>query len=373
MRPIIAFTLAIGLAALAAAQDSVSIYVTYGQMATEVAAFVAAEDIRGAVLAAERLNEQGGVLGRRVDIIDGRATSLDDVRIKAQEQLDADEIIAVVGANTSNMTLVVAPLFHAAGIPVVSPIATHPAVTAVGDHVFRACFTDPFQGELMATFALDDLDARRAVILTKVDSTYSLSLSEHFERSFSARGEVVWTGRYLADDSDFTALLEAVRRIAPDVVFVPGHGGDAGLLLKTARALGIRAVFLGGDGWGKGVLGIAGAEAVEGGYYANHWHADVQAAQSREFVRRYTARYGETLIAASAALAYDAVHMIADAITRAGSFERRAVRNALALTAGFEGVTGTITFNEQGDPVGKSGVVLVYRDGDIRFVRSVAP
>jgi branched-chain amino acid transport system substrate-binding protein len=184
---------------------------------------------------------------------------------------------------------------------------------------------------------------------------------------------VAWEGKYMGDSSDFSDILAPIQSLNPDVVFLPGHGSDSGLIVKQARSMGITTVFLGGDGWGKGMLGIAGAMAAEGSYFANHWHVDVANPGNAEFLTRYRRLYGEGSVAASAALAYDSVNLVAAAVRKAGSFDRKAIRDALAGTSKFQGITGSITLNAQRDPVGKSGVVMQYRNGEIRFVKSVSP
>jgi len=355
------------------ADDSVYLYVTYGQTQSAVKSFITAEDMRGATVAAAQLNESGGVLGKKLVLIDGVSSSFDEVKSKALSQIEQDRISAVVGANTSNFSMTIGPLFQEAGIPMVSPIATHPDVTKIGDYLFRMCFTDPLQGTLMARFAKEDLGAKRAVILKKVDSTFSISVSAYFKDEFEDGGSVVWVGSYLADDSDFSRLLSRVKELNPDVVFVPGHGQDSGRILKQAHEMGLSTVFLGADGWGKGALGIAGDEAAEGNYFVNHWHLGAATAGSREFIRRYRAKFGEDQIAASAALAYDAVFLIADAINRAGCLDRSKIRDEIARTRDFKGITGSISFDEEGDAVAKQGVILKYHNGDIVFVKALRP
>ena len=354
------------------ADDSVQIYVTYGQRPTEIAQFITAEDMRGASIAAEEINENGGVFGRKLTLIDGVGSDSGSLVEKTMALIEKDEITAVVGGNSSNLSKMLGPLFQEAGIPMVSPIASHPDVTAIGDYIFRMCFTDPMQGTLMAVFAREELAAKRAVILKTADSTYSVSLAEFFSKEFSKNGSIIWTGSFLGDDCDFEDLLEKVKTLKPDVV-VPGLGQDTGRILRQARSMEIDTVFLGGDGWGKGTLGIAGADAAEGNYYINHWHKDAAGSENEDFVLRYQKKYGEDKIAASAALAYDAVYLIADAIDRAGSLDRARIRDELARTKGFEGITGTITFDAQGDPIGRQGVILCYRNGEIRFVKTVSP
>ena len=377
MKKLFLFVLLFFLFALApvtaASDDSLYILVVYGQSPTAVKDYVSSEDIKGATLAVEKLNARGGLLGRKLEVIDLHAVEYLEARASASKIIKEKDILAGIGANVSNLTLAIAPLFQKAGIPLISPISTNPAVTRAGDYIFRACFTDPFQGEVMARFALQDLGAKTAVLLIKVSSKFSQELAMHFRRTFEKEGKILWEGEYLIEDSNFTEILNKVKLHKPDVVFLPGHGLDSGLILKQAHSMGIAPVFLGGDGWGKGVLGVAGAEASEGNYFSNHWHMDVDSELSHEFVRAYFKKYNEQLIAASAPLAHDAVMLLADAVSRAGSLDRRKIREALAKTEGFKGITGTYTFDPNGDPILKDAVILKYEKGDIVYVKTIKP
>ena len=357
----------------AAAEETIKLYVTYGQRVTSIEKYVSAEDLRGALIAAERINSNGGILGRRLEIIDGRAVNPTECKEKALEQIRKNEITAVVGANTSNLSKLIAPLFHKAEIPMVSPISTHPDVSRVGDYIFRTCFTDPFQGKLMASYALNGLSAKTAAVLTKATSTFSMSISEYFIKEFETKGEIILQDFYDPQGSNFSEMLEKVKISNPDIVFIPGHGSDSGLILKQAHSMGINSVFMGGDGWGKGLLGVAGENAAEGNYFVNHWHQKIDTVQNRDFVKRYFDKYGKGNIAASAALSYDSVNIIVNAIIKAGSTDRKSLRKAISETRNFIGITGKITFDKQGDPVNKSGVIMKYEKGEIVFVKSVQP
>ena len=355
----------------AVAGDSLKILVVYSQLATSIKTYIASEDIKGATLAVDKINTRGGLMGHKLEIIDFRAPSALEATAEVERILKENDILAVIGANISNLTLALAPIFQEKGIPVISPISTNPDVTLIGDYIFRACFTDPFQGKVMAGFALKDLGAKTAVILTKINSKFSQGLSEYFRQAFSEQGAILWQGRYLIEDNDFSQIIENIKKLNPDVVFVPGHGRDVGLILKQARNMGLKTVFLGGDGWGKGVLGFTGPEAAEGNCFANHWHTDVSDPLSREFKQAYYKKYGENLIASSAALAYDSVMLLADAVERAGSLDRKKIRDALAVTRDLKGITGTYTFDGNGDPIDKDAVILKYQNGRIVYVKTI--
>lgn len=357
----------------ALAENSVYLYAAYGQNATSIEKFITAEDYRGVTLAVEKINNGGGLLGRNIKIIDGKVSTLIAAKKLAIQQVQKGNVVGVIGSNTSSQSMVIAPLFQDAGIPMIATIATGIDVTGVGDYVFRVCFIDPFQGKLMADFALETLGAKTAVILKKPQSKYSVSLAHFFKNSFQEQGKIVWEATYNPSEIDHSKTLLKIKELNPDVVFIPGHGQDSGIIVKQAHALKLQSKLLGGDGWGKGTLKIAGSEAAEGNYFTNHWHPLVVSEKSKEFVEEYSEMYGERLIASSAALAYDAVFMFAEAVIRAGTFEGQVVRDELAKTVDFEGVTGIITLDEMRNPVLKGGVIMQYRNGKIEFVQSVTP
>lgn len=357
------------------ADEPVYIQVIYSQSASGGGKYSAAEDYKGAALAVDYINENGGLLGRTVELRETRVNSLEEARALAKAVSHHDDVIGVVGANTSNISLVIAPVFQEAGMPMITPISTNVKVTEVGDYIFRVCFTDPFQGRIASTFAYENLQATKAFVLRKGDSTYSTSLTDVFVSDFLSRpGTDVTVLDYLAGDSNFTGQLAEIELLNPDVVFVPGHWTDVALILRHAKNVGIAVPFLGGDGWGKGVLQSAGPEAAEGHFFINHWHINAGTGESDGFVERYKKRFGaENLIAASAPLAYDAAIVLAEAVRRAGSFDHEKIRDELIQIAGLNGITGSITFDSQGDPIGKTGVIMTYKDGKIEFYKSVSP
>ena len=356
------------------ASNPIVIPVLYGQSTTAVENKITAEDIKGATLAVEAINNKGGLLDRKVEILDCRISSvnLEEVQGLMERIESVDELFAIIGANTSGLSLYFAPKFQEMGIPMISPISTNPQVTEVGDFIFRACFTDPFQGKVMATFALETLKAKTAVILTKITSDFSVGLSQYFAEVFEKGGTILAQETYLGEAYDFSEILTTVKSLKPDVVFVPGHGSDSGLIIKQAHNMGIEATFLGGDGWGKGLLGFSGTEAADGNYFSNHWHKDTQNEKSREFVRKYQEKYGEGMIASSAALAYDAMMLLEEAVKMAGSLDPVAIRDCLNQIEDFNGVTGTIDLTQGRDPFNKEAVILKYDNGEIIYYSTVS-
>ena len=329
--------------------------------------------IRGARMAVDALNGEGGVLGRPVELVveDDRSLSGESATA-AKKLISRDRVVALVGECSSARTLEAAAVAQAYGVPLVSPASTSPRVTQAGDCIFRVCFIDPFQGRVIAAFARRRLGLRRAALLVDATSPYSAGLAEYFERDFaSLGGTVVANQKYAGGDRDFHAQLTAIRAADPDSLFVPGYYVAAGLVAKQARELGLRAVLLGGDGFEAPQLLEIGGGALEGAYYATHFSSENSGGISRAFVAAFRSRYGSAPNGLSA-LTYDAVRLVADAVRRAGSDERGKVRVALASTRDFEGVTGLTTINASRD-ADKDAAIITVRGGRLEFVETVRP
>lgn len=344
----------------------------YGALTGPTATF-ALSGKNGTQLAVEQINASGGVLGKPLVLL------AEDDRGEASEAASAvsklitrDHVVGLIGEQASSRTLAAAPIAQSYGIPMISPTSTNVEVTKKGDYIFRACFIDPYQGRALAAFARDNRKAATAAILVDVRSDYSVGLAEAFRKEFESRGgRILEELKYSEGDSDFSAQLTAIRPLKPDVIVVPGYYTDAGLIARQAKSLGVTATLLGADGWDSPKLVEIGGEAVEGAYFSNHYSVDDPAPAVRAFVEAYEARYGAEpdSIAASS---YDATRLLADAITRAGSTEGRRIRDALASTRDFAGVTGAITMDADRNPI-KSAVVLKVEGGRFRFAAKIAP
>jgi branched-chain amino acid transport system substrate-binding protein len=323
--------------------------------------------------ALDEINEAGGLLGRRVEVLefDNQSTALGSLAA-ARQVVEADkDVAAVIGASWSDHSSAMAPVLQEAGIPMITPISTNPKVTLHGDHIFRACYIDPYQATVMARFAHEDLDARTAVTLVNVSRGYSEDLARFFTDSFQEiGGQVLWRGGYILETADYAELLRKARELDPDVLYVPGDYRDSSFIIKQARDLGLRATILGADGFGPRLSDYIGEQA-DGCYYTTHWHRESPLPESWEFVRRWEKLHGE-IRQTTIALTYDAVMLWAAAVKRAGSFDRAAVRDALAAMKDFTGVTGAISFDANGDPV-KQVVINKLENGEARFVRNVLP
>ena len=327
----------------------------------------------GAQLAADELNRAGGVLGRPIAMIseDDRGEAAEAASV-VSKLITRDHVVALIGENASSRSLAAAPIAQSYSVPMVSPSSTNVEVTKKGDYIFRVCFIDSYQGKVLATFARRNLKAKTAAILIDSRSDYSVGLAEAFRQSFTALGgSVIAEPKYTEGDSDFSAQLTALAPSNPDVLFIPGYYTDAGLIARQARGLGIKGTLLGADGWDSPKLVEIGGAAMEGACLSNHYSVDDPSPAVRKFVDAYKAKYGAEPDSI-AATSYDAMRLIADAITRAGSTEGKRIRDALAATKDFPGVTGTISMDADRNPI-KPAVVLRVEGGRFRFADSVAP
>jgi branched-chain amino acid transport system substrate-binding protein len=325
------------------------------------------------VLATEQVNAAGGVLGRQVRII-----VEDDQGLPEQAQtvvtklITSDQVVAVLGEVASSRTRAAAPVAQQYGIPLITPSSTNVEITRIGDYIFRICFIDPFQGLVMAKFAANSLNIRNVAILRDIRNDYSVGLADAFIENFrSLGGTIVADQSYSAGDTDFSAQLTSLAARNPEAIFVPGYYTDVGLIARQARQLGLTVPLLGGDGWDSPLLTQIGGAAVEGSYFSNHSSMQDPSPAIQKFVADYQAKFGE-MPSALAALGYDAANILFDAMRRAETTDGAAVRDAIAQTADFLGVTGTITIDANRN-ASKPAVVLQVRGGQFEFVESIAP
>jgi branched-chain amino acid transport system substrate-binding protein len=352
------------------ASDPVRIAAIFSQ--TGIAAMHNEPMISMVQLAVEDINQAGGILNRPIQLIllDNQSTPI-GATIAAEEAIRMG-VTAVVGAHWSSHSLAMAPLLQKAGIPTISPGSTNPEVTKIGNYIFRACFLDSFQGMAMARFAYGDLEARSAVILRNIDEEYSVMLAEFFKRSFmELGGKIPLDTEYRGKAVDFADIIQKAKTHQPDVIYLPGYTRDSGLIIKQARSMGLQTTFLGGDAWDE-IEAYAGA-AIEGSYQSAPWHPQVPFPKSLYLQNLYQRKFHKEIGNMSAPLAYDAVHLLANAIEQAGSLDRRSIRNALAATKDFEGATGVISFDENGDPENKDVIIIRFRNGQRTFFKTIKP
>jgi branched-chain amino acid transport system substrate-binding protein len=342
----------------------------YASLTGDTATFGQSTD-RGIRMQIDEVNAQGGVLGRPLALIteDDRSIT-EEARMTAQKLLQRDEVVALLGEVASSRSLAAAPEAQRAKVPMISPASTNPKVTEVGDYVFRACFIDPFQGAVMAKFAKETLGAKKVAILFDFKQDYSVGLADFFRKTFQAEGgEIVADERYTSGDIEFRAQLTKIRATNPDAIFVPGYYTEAGLIAKQARELGIKVPLLGGDGWDSTKTLEIGGAAVEGNFFSNHYAADSDSPLVQGFVKKYKERYGE-VPDAMAVLGYDAAGILVDALKRAGTTEGPKLRDAIAATTNYAGVSGNISMDPQRN-ARKDAVVLEIKNGGFHYKQTV--
>jgi branched-chain amino acid transport system substrate-binding protein len=326
----------------------------------------------GARFAVDEINRNGGILGRPVELLEYDNQSTPEGSAQAARKAVDDGAAAVVGCNWSSHSLAMARVLQPAGVPMITHTSTNESVTRVGDYIFRACFTDAFQGLGMARFAYERLECSTAVVLIDGERTYSRGLGKAFSDAFERLGgRVVMTATYSASgDVDYDALVREVVRLAPGALFVPGGFKDVSAIFVRARAAGYTGHRLSGDGIGIRLYDIIGSKADDI-YFSSHWTRWVDTPKSKDFVRRFEAAAAPAQ-EDTYALVYDSFTLLKDAMERAGTTDGPEVRDALAATTGFEGVTGAIRFNDNGDPI-KPMVINQLKFGGMLFVEQIYP
>src|SRR5215213_9314770 len=330
--------------------------------------------INGVLMAASEVNQAGGINGRQIDIVieDDKGSPEGAARLTAK-LIDEDKVVAIIAGGTSGNSRAAAPKAQASHIPFISPSSTDPAVTKTGNYIFRACFVDTFQGEVMASFAVNTLKAQKAAIIFDFNSPYSKGLTDYFKLSFARLGgTIVSEQTYTQGDADFKGQLSTIRSAEPDVIYMPGYYGDVALIAKQARMIGLTQPLLGGDGWDAPELWQLGGDALNGAYISTHYSVDDPSPAIQTFVDLYKQRYGNLLPDAHAALAYDAARLLFDAIARTGSTEGDKLRDALAQTKNFNGVTGVISMDADRNAV-KPAVVLKLEDLKFIYQETIPP
>jgi branched-chain amino acid transport system substrate-binding protein len=327
----------------------------------------------GLELAVEETNNAGGVLGKKIRLlVEDDQSKPEEAATAVTKLITRDNVKAIIGEVASSRSLAAAPICQQFKIPMVSPASTNPEVTKKGDFIFRVCYIDPFQGEMLARFMYNSLGFKKAVILKDVKNDYSVGLAQYFRQTFeSLGGTVVAEQAYSEGDSDFKAQLTALKAAEPEAMFVPGYYIEGALIVKQARELNMTMPIVGGDGWDSSKLLEVGGQAMNNTYFSTHYSTDDTAAAVRSFVTKYSARFNERPDA-MAALGYDAGLILFDAIRRAGNTDGTAIRDALAATSDFTGVTGSITIDERRN-ARKPLVILTVENASLKYKESIQP
>lgn len=344
----------------------------FGSMTGTTAAFGTSTH-HGVQLAIDEINAAGGVLGKKIKIyLEDDQSKPEEVPIIVNKLITQNKVVALLGEVASSRSLAAAPIAQNNKIPMISPSSTNPEVTKKGDFIFRMCYLDDFQGASMARFAYNSLGKKKGAILQDVRNDYSVGLAKFFTEEFTKLGgTLVANENYQEGDTDFRAQLTKIKSADPEFLFVPGYYADAAKIAKQARDLGISVPFIGGDGWESAKLFEIGGKAVEGSFYGNHYFAGDATPAVANFVQKFKERYGEQPDS-MAALGYDAAKLLADSIKRAETTDGEALRKTLAETSGWQGVTGTMSFDENRNPV-KPIVILEIKDGQLVLKESMKP
>ncbi|WP_378956888.1 ABC transporter substrate-binding protein [Pelosinus sp. sgz500959] len=334
----------------------------------------------GAALAIKQVNANGGVLGKQLSLVvaDNKSEAAEAAN-SMQKLITQDKVVAVIAPIASSSVIAGAQVNQDNKVLAISPTASNPKVTVdpatnkVRDFMFRAAFIDPFQGSVMANFATKTLKAKTAAIYIDNSSDYAKGLGQFFKETFIKNGgQIVAEEAYLAKDTDFKATLTKIKVVNADVVFVPGYYQEVGMLIKQAREIGLNMPILGGDGWDSAKLPeIAGGQALNNTFFANHYSPDDNSESIKSFVEAYKKEYNETPDA-FAALAYDATMMVVESIKRANSVDTVKIKDELAKTKDYNAVSGKITLNETHDAV-KSAVIIEMKEGKQTFKEKINP
>jgi len=325
--------------------------------------------VEGIEMAIEEINKAGGINGKLIETVkyDNKSESSEAATL-ANKLISQDKVLAILGPATTGCFTSQIPAANKNKVPIVTGSATGDKLTiapdgSVHEYVFRICFNDSFQGRVMANFAAENLGAKKAVIIMDSSSDYSKGLTSNFKETFTAAGgTIVAEEAFVAGDTDFNAIITKIKGLDFDVIFLPGYYNEAGLIIKQARDQGIDKPVLGGDGFDSPVLlELAGAEALNNVYFTNHYSELGDDPAVKKFIADFEAKYGKKPNAFHA-LGYDLAKFVADAIGRAEKLTGESIKDALAATKNFAGVTGTLSVDEYHNPV-KSIFVIELKDG----------
>lgn len=333
----------------------------------------------GIELAVEEINNNGGLLGKQVELVkaDNKSDNAEAANV-ATKLITRDKVVAILGPATSGNTKGAVPVAMQHNVPLISASATADDITVdsngnVREFIFKTCFSDSFQGVIMANFASQDLRMKNAAILIDNTSDYSKGLATSFKDKFeSLGGNIVTEQAYQAKEKDFRAVLTNIKSANPDVLYLPGYYEEVGLIVKQARELGLSVPILGGDGYDSPKLvELAGKEALDQVFFTNHYSSMDDSPEVVKFKEAFNKKYGKDPDAFNA-LGYDLAYFFADALERAGEADPVKIKDALAATKDFKGITGTLTVDENHNPI-KAITIIEMKDGVQTFLKKQEP
>ncbi|MGM0259601.1 ABC transporter substrate-binding protein [Enterococcus sp. AZ102] len=334
------------------------------------------QEKEGIELAVDQINKDGGILGKKIELIvkDNKSDNNEAATVAANLATN-DKVVAIIGPATSGATKAATPNITKAKVPMITPSGTDDSVTMangkVQPYVFRSSFQDSFQGKVLAEFAQKNLDAKKVAILGDNSSDYAIGLTKAFKETY--KGDIVLEENFTKGDKDFQAVLTKLKNTDFDVLYIPGYYEEAGLIIKQARELGIEQPILGADGFGdEKMIDLAGAKNVTDVYYTGHFSTLAPANDTvQPFIDAFKEKYGKEPSTFNA-LAYDAMNMVKKAIEDEKSADSEAITKGLANLKDFVGVTGNITVDKDHNPE-KSVVVIEYKDGKESSAVTVEP
>jgi len=352
-------------------QDTIKIG-EFGSLTGDNASFGTSQN-NGVQMALEEINAAGGVLGKKIELtVEDNETKQGETTTIARKLISQDHVVAIIGEVASSKSLEAAPICQASKIPQIATAATNPRVTQTGDYIFRVCFTDDFQAVVIARFVLEKLKQNKVAFMTDVKQDYSVGLTNIAKDYLAKNGAtIVKEQSYSSGDKDFRAQLTDLKAAAPDVIIITGYYPEASLIAKQARQFGIKATLVGGDGWDGSSLIPVGGKAIEGAFFSNHFSVEDTSPIVQTFVQKYKQKYN-VVPDAFAALGYDAMKLLADAITRAGAADPEKIRAAIQETENFPGVSGKITIGKDRNAQ-KSAVIITIKDGAYKYAETIEP
>lgn len=337
---------------------------------------------KGAEIAIDEINEAGGLLGHPVEVTYEDNQSMPGPAANvAQKLINVDKADVLIGAVGSSQSIAMAKVAEEAGVPMVTPASTNPAVTVddtgkVRKYVFRTCFTDDFQGEGIVDFAVNGpIQAKRAVVFYDAENDYSVGIYETIKRVAPAKGlDIVAEDAYLStSETDFRAKLNKFKSYDFDVLIVPGYYNQVGMIANQAREVGLDQPLLGGDGFDSPELYRVAGENIVGSYFTNHYAADDMDPAVQGYIRKYKEYEGGEIPDAMSILTYDAVKVVASVIADIGSTGHDAVAAGLANVKGFKGAAGTITIDANHNATKKLVVLKIGEGGQFQWVYTYDP
>lgn len=327
----------------------------------------------GIKMAVEQINAAGGVNGKKLEIVIADDGGLaENTKSAVKKLIEEDKVDALIGEPTSTNSIVGANIAQAAKVPMITPSGTNPKITEVGDFIFRACFVDSVQGEVMAKYAFETLKLKRVSLLVDFSSSYSKGLADSFTQSFKKLGGIVASRSYYEEnEEEFNTQIAAIKRFKPQAIYIPGYYHEAGEIAREVHASRMKVTLLGGDGWDSPTLFELGGSTLNNSFITNNFATSIPSENVKTFVASYKKLYNLEPDS-FAALGYDSANLLADALKRANSTDKQKLRDTLAATKDFAGITGKITFDANRNPR-KPVFILKIDQGKFVYNSTIEP